>query len=117
MIRAKARANSLIGVDVMPFVKSDPKREEKILEELMQDPEVKQHMDELDKESEFRQRLVQARKDAGIQQKTIGMMTGLDQRAISRVETNKAISPNLRTLVKYVSAIGYELDLKKATAE
>ena len=37
----------------------------------MEDPEVKQHIDELDKEAEFRQRLVQARKDAGIHQKTI----------------------------------------------
>ena len=101
----------------MPFVKSNPEQEDKILEELMEDPEVKQHIDELDKEAEFRQRLVQARKDAGIHQKTIGMLTGLDQRAISRVETNNTISPNLRTLVKYVNAIGYELDLKKVTAE
>ena len=101
----------------MPFVKSNPEQEEKILEELMEDPEVRLHIAELDKESEFRQRLVQARKDAGIHQKTIGMLTGLDQRAISRVETNNAISPNLRTLVKYVNAIGYELDLKKVTAE
>ena len=101
----------------MPFVKSNPEQEEKILEELMEDPEVWQHMDELDKEAEFRQRLVQARKDAGIHQKTIGMLTGLDQRAISRIETNKAISPNLRTLVKYLNAIGYELDIRKATAK
>ena len=100
----------------MPFVKSNPELEEKIFDELMQDPDVKQHMDELDKEDEFRHRLVQARKEAGLQQKTIGMLSGLDQRAISRVETNKAISPNLRTLVKYLNAIGYELEIKKANA-
>jgi len=82
-------------VDIMPFVKSNPEQEEKILEELMEDPEVKQHIAELDKEAAFRQRLVQARRDAGIHQKTIGMLTGLDQRAISRVETNKAISARL----------------------
>ena len=101
----------------MPFMKSNAEHEEKILEELMEDPEVKQHIEELDKEDEFRRRLVQARKEAGIPQKTIGMLTGLDQRAISRVETNKAISPNLRTLVKYVNAIGYELDLRKVNDE
>ena len=101
----------------MPFVKSNPEQEEKILEELMQDPEVKQHMDELDKEVEFRKRLVQARKDAGIHQKTISMLTGLDQRAISRVEANKAISPNLRTLIKYLSAIGYELDIREVATK
>ena len=99
----------------MPFMLSDPAQEERILEELMQDPEVKQHIEELDKEAAFRQKLVQARKDAGLQQKTIGMLTGLDQRAISRVETNKAISPNLRTLIKYLNAMGYELDIKKAS--
>lgn len=101
----------------MPFIKSNPEQEEKILEELMEDPEVRLHIAGLDKESEFRQRLVQARKEAGIHQKTIGMLTGLDQRAISRVETNKEISPNLRTLVKYVNAIGYELDIKKVTTD
>jgi len=101
----------------MPFIKSNSEQEEKILQKLMEDPEVRQHIEELDKESEFRRRLVQARKDAGIHQKTIGMLTGLDQRAISRVETNKAISPNLRTLVKYVNAIGYELDLKKVNVQ
>jgi len=101
----------------MPFVKSNPEQEEKILCELLEDPEVKQHIEELDKESEFRKRLVAARKDAGVHQKTIGMLTGLDQQAISRVETNKAISPNLRTIIKYINAIGYELDIKKISAE
>ena len=101
----------------MSFMPSNPELEEKILDELMQDPEVKQHIEELDKEAEFRKKLIQARTDAGLQQKTIGMLTGLDQRAISRVETNKAISPNLRTLVKYLSAIGYELDIRKTSAK
>jgi len=101
----------------MPFIQSNPEQEEKILDELMEDPEVRLHIAELDKESKFRKRLVQARKDAGLHQKAMGMLTGLDQRAISRIETNKAISPNLRTLVKYVNALGYELDLKKVTTE
>ena len=97
----------------MPFVPSDPALEEGILEELMQDPEVKQHLEYLDREAEFRSKLVSARKEAGFQQKTIGMLSGLDQRAISRVESSKAVSPNLRTLLKYVGALGYELDIKK----
>ena len=98
----------------MPFVPSDPALEEGILEELMQDPEVRQHVEYLDREAEFRRKLVRARKEAGLQQKTIGMLTGLDQRAISRVESSKAVSPNLKTLLKYLGAIGYELDIKKA---
>ena len=98
----------------MPFVPSDPALEEGILNELMQDPEVRQHVEYLDREAEFRRKLVRARKEAGLQQKTIGMLTGLDQRAISRVESSKAVSPNLKTLLKYLGAIGYELDIKKA---
>ena len=73
-------------VGAMAFLPSDPAHEESILEELMRDPEVKQHMEDLDKEAEFRRKLVNARKEASFQQKTIGMLTGLDQRAISRVE-------------------------------
>lgn len=99
----------------MPFMPSDPAREESILAELMQDSEVKQHMEYLDKEAEFRRKLISARKGAGLQQKTIGMLTGLDQRAISRVESSKAVSPNLRTLLKYVGALGYELDIRKVS--
>ena len=99
----------------MPFMPSDPALEEDILEELMQDPEVRQHMNYLEMEAEFRRKLVCVRKEAGLQQKTIGMLSGLDQRAISRVESSKAVSPNLRTLMKYLGAMGYELDIKKAT--
>jgi len=84
---------------------------EKILNKLLEYPEVRQYIDELDKESKFRQRLVQARKDAGIHQKTIGMLTGLNQRAISRVETNNAIGPNLRTLVNLL-VVGFDVFAK-----
>ena len=99
----------------MPFVLSDPANEEGILEELKQDPEVKQHLEYLDREAEFRRKLVSARKAAGFGQNTVGMLSGLDQRAISRVESSKSVSPNLRTIVKYVGALGYELDIKKAS--
>ena len=54
-----------------------------------------------------------AREDAGINQKALGMMSGLDHRAISRVETNTEISPNLKTIVKYLNASGYTLDVVK----
>jgi len=98
------------------FVVADAEKEVAILKELMQDPEVKTHMDEWEQEYEIRKKLRQAREEAGITQKSMGMLSGLDQRAISRVETKTDVSPNLKTIVKYLNAIGYEIDIKKVAS-
>jgi len=98
----------------MPFVESNARQEEMELQALMDsDPAISKHIAEFDKEYEFRQKLVEARKEAGFTQKELGMLTGLDARAISRTESNTDISPNLRTLIKYVNAIGYKLEVVK----
>jgi len=98
----------------MPFIQSNAEREERELQALMNsDLEVKKHIAEFDEEYEFRKKLVEARKEAGFTQKEIGLLAGLDYRAISRAETNADISPNLRTLIKYVNAIGYKLEVVK----
>ena len=102
----------------MPFVKADMENEAKKMQEIIDsDPEMKQFADEWDKEYEFRKKLVTARKEAGVTQKQLGMLSGLDYRAISRAESNSDISPNLKTLVKYLNAIGYELDVVKVTTQ
>jgi len=98
----------------MPFVVADMNYEEKKMQELIEsNPELKQFADEWDKEYEFRKKLVVARKEAGITQKQLGMLSGLDYRAISRAESNEDISPTLKTLIKYLNAIGYDLDIVK----
>jgi DNA-binding XRE family transcriptional regulator len=76
-------------------------------------PELAQFSEEWEQEYQIRKKLREAREAEGINQKVLGMLSGLDHRAISRVETNTNISPNLRTIVKYLNAIGYELDIRK----
>ena len=78
---------------------------------------MQEHFDEYTGEQEFRRKLVAARKEAGLTQKELGARSGLDQRTISRMESSKASSPCLRMLVKYLSAIGYELDIRKVAAK
>jgi len=99
----------------MPFLKADVEEEAKKLQTMIDsDPETKKHIEEFDREYEFRKKLVFARKEAGLTQKELGMLSGLDYRAVSRAESDSNVSPNLKTLVKYLNAIGYELDIVKA---
>jgi len=76
-------------------------------------PELKAFSEEWEKEYQIRKQLRMAREESGINQKVLGMLSGLDQRAISRVETNTEISPSLKTIIKYLNAIGYELQVVK----
>ena len=99
----------------MPFVAVD--REEnlrKINEIVAEYPEVQEDLDEFDREYEFRKKLVLARKEAGLTQKEIEAKTGLAQKAISRLENDTDVSPSVKTLRKYLNALGYELDIVKA---
>ena len=81
---------------------------------LTANPELKKIDAEWEQEYELRKQIREARKASGHEQKIVGMLSGLDQRAISRVESNTAISPNLKTIVKYLNAIGYKLQVVKA---
>ena len=102
----------------MSFMEADIELEVRELQDMIDsDPKVKEHIDAFDSEYEFRKKLLQARKDAGLTQKQMGMLTGLDYRAISRAETNSDVSPTLKTLVKYLNATGYELSIVKKAAQ
>jgi len=96
----------------MPFVKANITEEKKMIQELIDsDPELKKHNDEWNKEYEFRKKLVLARKQSGLTQKEVSMITGLDQRAISRAEVDSEVSPNIKTIIKYIDALGFQLDI------
>jgi len=75
-------------------------------------PKVKKAVNEFDKEFELRIKLIEARKNAGITQKEVEERSGLAQQAISRIETDNNISPSIKSLIKYVDAIGYELTIQ-----
>jgi DNA-binding XRE family transcriptional regulator len=97
----------------MPFIKVDMEEEQRELEELLKDPVAKEAYDQFEREYNFRMRLAEARKANKITQQEIKNLTGLPQQSISRIErgTAQKQSPTLRTLLKYVDAIGYELTL------
>jgi len=97
----------------MPFVKVDPKQEQREFEELLRNPEAKRVFDGFEQEYIFRQKLADARRANNIMQREIQNKTGMPQQAISRIEKGTAHkqSPTLRTLLRYVDAIGFELTL------
>ena len=97
----------------MPFIKVDPVEEQNKFEELLNDPAAKNAYEEFEREYAFRIKLAEARKANNMTQQDIQVLTGLPQQSISRIEkgTAQKQSPTLRTLLKYVDAIGYELTL------
>jgi len=98
----------------MPFTQANAKEEEKRMQDMIDsDPELAKFAEEWDKEYEFRKKLVLARKEAGLTQKELGSLSGLDYRAVSRAETSTDVSPSLKTLIKYLNAMGYKLDIVK----
>ena len=97
----------------MPFIKVDMEHEQREFEELLKDPEAKKAYEEFEREYVFRQKLAAVRKANNITQQDIQSITGLPQQSISRIEkgTAQRQSPTLRTLLKYVDAIGCELTI------
>ena len=99
----------------MPFKPVDIEQEEKEFAELLKNPEAQKAYEEFEREYAFRLMLSRARKAQNITQQEIQRRTGLPQQSISRIEkgTARKQSPTLRTLLKYVDAIGCELILQK----
>ncbi|MCL2018277.1 MAG: helix-turn-helix transcriptional regulator [Oscillospiraceae bacterium] len=99
----------------MPFVKSNPAEELKQLNALLDsDPKLRKKFEAEQKEFEFRIMLSRLRKGKQITQNKFQETAGLTQQAISRIERGTGErSPTLRTLIKYVDALGYELTLSQ----
>ena len=97
----------------MPFKQIDPAEELKELNALLDsDPELKRKYDAEQKEFEFRIELARARKAQNLTQNDIKTATGLTQQAISRIEKgSKDRSPTLKTLIRYVDALDYDIQL------
>lgn len=96
----------------MPGTVANREEEAKKLQAMIEaNPELQQVIDDFDREYEFRKKLVAARKEAGLTQKELENLSGLDQRAISRLEKDQDVSPNLKTVLRYIDAMGYELHI------
>jgi DNA-binding XRE family transcriptional regulator len=96
-------------VDVTDIVLNEETKE---LEELIRtDPKAKTAYEQFQAECKLRRELIKARKNESLTQAELQARTGLTQQTISRIEKNREISPSLRNLIKYASALGYELTL------
>lgn len=60
-----------------------------------------------------RMQLSSLRKSKGLTQKDIQESTGLSLTCISNIESGEGTSPTLKSIVKYLDAIGYEMTFKK----
>jgi DNA-binding XRE family transcriptional regulator len=97
----------------MPFINVDSEQEQREFAELLNDPEAKKAYEEFEREYAFRQKLAAVRRANNITQQEIQKRTGLPQQSISRIEkgTAQKQSPTLRTLLRYVDAIGCVLTI------
>jgi len=98
-------------VDVTDIVLNEEAKE--LEEAYKNNPKVKLAIDQFEAECKLRKDLAEARRGNNISQAKLTELTGLTQQTISRIETNSEISPSLKMLLKYVTAIGYELKLVK----
>ena len=97
--------------DVTDIVLNEEKAQ--LDEDYKNDPKVKLAIDQFEAECKLRKELAEARRNNSISQSQLTELTGLTQQTISRIETNSEISPSLKILLKYITAIGYELKLVK----
>ena len=98
-------------IDVTETVLSEEKAQ--LDKDYSSDPKVRLAIDQFEAECQLRKELAEARRNNSISQERLKDLTGLTQQTISRIESNSKISPSLKILLKYVTAIGYELKLVK----
>jgi len=60
-----------------------------------------------------RMQLGNLRKSLGMTQKEISQKAGLSLSCVSNIENGEDMSPNLKSINKYLNAIGYEMTFKK----
>ncbi len=75
-------------------------------------PEIKKALDLFDDECKFRKKLKNLRKEEKVTQKDVSEILGVNQQSISRLENDEETSPSLSKIIAYLSAFGYELDIK-----
>lgn len=88
--------------------KSDFQRQ---LDELLQDPEFRECWEADEPEFQLRKAIIQARLDTQMTQAQLAEATGMDQRAISRIETG-GTNPTLRTIGRIAQGFGKKLRIE-----
>lgn len=94
------------------LIPRDNEKERKEIEELINSSDELKKQHELFKaEMEFKQALLDARRENCLTQKEISVRSGLSQQAVSRLE--KKGGGTIETLLRYLQPLGYTLSIKK----
>ena len=96
----------------MAFVKADPNKEKEKLNMLTaESEEARKAHEAFQARIALQQKLVQTRKAEKMTQSDVANASGLSQQAVSRIE--KGAGATISSLVKYLTGIGYGIELKK----
>lgn len=94
------------------LVKADLIEEKKELEKLIDsNPNVRKQHELFVAEMEFKQKLIDIRKENELTQKEVSEASGLTQQAVSRLERGQGAT--IETVIKYLGAMGYSLGVQK----
>ena len=81
------------------------------LAEQLKDPEVRAEWDAMEPEFAIIQTIINARINAGLTQKQLSELTGINQSDISRLENGEA-NPSLKTLKRLAAATNTSLNIE-----
>ena len=88
------------------------KKEELIIKQLIEnDKSLQLQHDLFIAEMNFKQELINARRNKNLTQKEVSELSGLSQQAISRLEKGKG--GTIETILKYLASIGYSLTIEE----
>ncbi len=94
------------------IVKSDSRQEQEMIKDLvLQDVELKKQHELFLAEMEFKQLLIQTRKDKNMTQQQVSEKSGLSQQAVSRLE--KGRGGTLDTVMRYLNSLGCTLSVQR----
>ena len=96
----------------MAFVKADLEKEREELNKLVsENEEARRAYEEFQARFALQQQLVQMRKAEHMTQSDVANAAGISQQAVSRIE--KGAGATISSLIKYLTGIGYGIELKK----
>ena len=99
-------------VTKMAFVKADLEKEREELNKLVSENEdARRAYEEFQARISLQQQLVQMRKAEHMTQSDVANAAGISQQAVSRIE--KGAGATISSLIKYLTGIGYGIELKK----
>lgn len=96
----------------MSFVKADAAKEKNSLEKLVhENADARKAYDEFQARIQLQQQLINTRKSEHMTQSDVAKSAGMSQQSVSRIE--KGTGATINSLIRYLSGIGYRIELKK----